>query len=76
METPTLENVSVYPAVRYHPDGRSVRVETAREDEFFRRDGWAEKPFPASVPDVELDLQSQINALTARVVALEKKKGK
>lgn len=61
------------PQVRYHPDGSSRRVISAKEDESLKQQGWGESPFPAppEVPQRPSGIQGQLQDLHDRVLVLE-----
>jgi hypothetical protein len=35
-----------YPRMIFHPDGRTMQVETAEDEDGLRKDGWGQKPLP------------------------------
>ncbi len=66
-----------YPEVRYHPDGRSIRVLNKGQDLLLGNEGWASKPFPPVEPKEIRTLslieeQARIDILEERVLAVEK----
>lgn len=63
---------NTYPAVRYHGDGRTLRVETEAHDKTLAQDGWGPTPHPpAPEPEKRADVQAQLDELRDRVFALE-----
>jgi hypothetical protein len=44
--TPGNAGRADYPRMIYHPDGRTMQVETAAEEDGLRADGWGQKPSP------------------------------
>lgn len=65
--------MSVYPSMRYQPDGRTMIVRSEDEDDLAAKNGWTNKAVAAteSIPEKREDLQAQVDDLSKRLASIE-----